>query len=92
MEGEFADFWETHREAGTEMVARNTIIGSICPQVFGLFTVKLAVALTLVGGIDADASEATEGMYVLLPTCIIHPLYASEATEGMYVNKNIVLV
>jgi DNA helicase MCM9 len=65
MEGEFADFWETHREAGTEMVARNTIIGSICPQVFGLFTVKLAVALTLVGGIDADASEATEGMYVI---------------------------
>ncbi|MCD7448000.1 hypothetical protein HAX54_036820 [Datura stramonium] len=36
---------------------RNAILGGICPQVFGLFTVKLAVALTLIGGVQhVDAS------------------------------------
>jgi DNA replicative helicase MCM subunit Mcm2 (Cdc46/Mcm family) len=29
---------------------RNKILASICPQIYGLFLVKLAVALTLIGG------------------------------------------
>ncbi|KAF1323155.1 DNA replication licensing factor mcm9, partial [Globisporangium splendens] len=46
---EFAHFWQvTH--ARDPMRGRNEIIASICPKVYGLFIVKLGVALTVIGG------------------------------------------
>ncbi len=33
------------------IIGRNVILKSICPNIFGLSTVKLAVALTLIGGV-----------------------------------------
>ncbi|XP_073526157.1 uncharacterized protein, partial [Phyllobates terribilis] len=51
----FKQFWEHFKE--TPLKGRNAILRGICPQVFGLFTVKLAVFLTLIGGVQqADAS------------------------------------
>ena len=43
----FAEFWRarSHRP----LWARNHIVSSICPQLYGLFLVKLSVALTLIG-------------------------------------------
>ncbi|KAH9094394.1 hypothetical protein Ae201684P_017002 [Aphanomyces euteiches] len=45
---EFEQFWQQHKDAPLE--GRNIILSSICPQVYGLFIVKLAVALTVIGG------------------------------------------
>ncbi|GJN00307.1 hypothetical protein PR202_ga17729 [Eleusine coracana subsp. coracana] len=63
---EFEHFWEIeHKDTPLEgayvivfsMLGRNLILKAICPQIFGLFTVKLAVALTLIGGVQhIDAS------------------------------------
>nr|CAD1826939.1 unnamed protein product [Ananas comosus var. bracteatus] len=51
----FEQFWSECRD--TPLRGRNTILQGICPQIFGLFTVKLAVALTLIGGVQhVDAS------------------------------------
>ncbi|KAH7679677.1 DNA helicase protein [Dioscorea alata] len=51
----FEQFWSAFKDA--PLKGRNGILKGICPQVFGLFTVKLAVALTLIGGVQhADAS------------------------------------
>eukprot|EP00879_Flechtneria_rotunda_P024600 GHRR01026096.1.p1 GENE.GHRR01026096.1~~GHRR01026096.1.p1 ORF type:complete len:579 (+),score=182.66 GHRR01026096.1:450-2186(+) len=45
---QFRDFWAYH--AKCPLKGRNKILASICPQIYGLFLVKLAVALTLIGG------------------------------------------
>ncbi|XP_074567887.1 putative DNA helicase MCM9 isoform X2 [Curcuma longa] len=51
----FEQFWSHYR--ATPLRGRNAILQGICPQVFGLFTVKLAVTLTLIGGVQhVDAS------------------------------------
>ncbi|CAM6089884.1 unnamed protein product [Calypogeia fissa] len=47
---QFAQFWAEFRT--NPLKGRNLILQGICPQVFGLFTVKLAVALTLIGGVQ----------------------------------------
>jgi len=31
---------------------RNNIVASVCPQVFGLYAVKLSVLLVLIGGVQ----------------------------------------
>lgn len=45
---QFRDFWQYH--ASCPLKGRNKILASICPQIYGLFLVKLAVAITLIGG------------------------------------------
>ncbi|GBG90268.1 hypothetical protein CBR_g50446 [Chara braunii] len=54
---QFGEFWKTHAER--PMKGRNEILRAICPQVFGLFTVKLAVALTLIGGVPRVDGSGT---------------------------------
>ena len=54
---EFDEFWEMHKSS--PLSGRNKIIASICPQVFGLYLVKLAVALTLIGGIQRVSKTGT---------------------------------
>ncbi|GMP38945.1 hypothetical protein CsSME_00009991 [Camellia sinensis var. sinensis] len=52
---QFKNFWLNFKD--TPLKGRNAILRGICPQIFGLFTVKLAVALTLIGGVQhADVS------------------------------------
>ncbi|XP_066532818.1 DNA helicase MCM9 isoform X2 [Hoplias malabaricus] len=52
---EFEEFWENHRH--DPIAGRNQILMSLCPQVFGMYVVKLAVALVLAGGVQrVDAS------------------------------------
>ncbi|KAG6612281.1 DNA replication licensing factor MCM9 [Phytophthora cinnamomi] len=50
LRAEFAQFWAKHRR--DPIRARNEIVASICPKVYGLFIVKLAVALTVIGGVS----------------------------------------
>jgi DNA helicase MCM9 len=49
---EFAQYWtDNHR---TPISARNRILASICPQIYGLYVVKLAIALILAGGVTVS--------------------------------------
>ncbi|XP_039843611.1 probable DNA helicase MCM9 isoform X2 [Panicum virgatum] len=66
-EEEFKHFWEEYRL--TPLKGRNFILEGICPQIFGLFTVKLAVALTLIGGVqhvDASGTKVRGEPHMLL--------------------------
>ncbi|KAL3538681.1 hypothetical protein ACH5RR_002047 [Cinchona calisaya] len=63
----FKQFWSDFKN--TPLKGRNAILRGICPQVFGLFTVKLAVALTLIGGvqhIDASGTKVRGESHLLL--------------------------
>ncbi|KAK9163907.1 hypothetical protein Syun_004809 [Stephania yunnanensis] len=63
----FKQFWTEYKDA--PLRGRNAILQGICPQVFGLFTVKLAVALTLIGGVqhvDASGTKVRGESHLLL--------------------------
>ncbi|PIN10218.1 DNA replication licensing factor, MCM2 component [Handroanthus impetiginosus] len=63
----FRQFWTDFKD--TPLKGRNAILRGICPQVFGLFTVKLAVALTLIGGVqnvDASGTKVRGESHLLL--------------------------
>lgn len=57
-------FWEDNRN--DPLSARNRILASLCPQVYGLYVVKLAVALVLAGGVQVTLEELSSQ-----PTCRI---------------------
>ncbi|UJR36740.1 hypothetical protein I4U23_029455 [Adineta vaga] len=46
---EFEQYWKDNHRA--PLSARNRILASICPQLYGLYVVKLAIALILAGGV-----------------------------------------
>nr|CAD7455527.1 unnamed protein product [Timema tahoe] len=46
---EIQGFWRQYAHA--PLVARNFILASLCPQVYGLYLVKLAIAVVLCGGV-----------------------------------------
>ncbi|KFW68229.1 DNA helicase MCM9, partial [Pygoscelis adeliae] len=54
---EFEDFWEKHRN--DPLAGRNEILASLCPQIFGLYLVKLAVAMVLAGGVQRTDATGT---------------------------------
>ncbi|XP_024029253.1 probable DNA helicase MCM9 [Morus notabilis] len=63
----FKQFWSEFKD--TPLKGRNAILRGICPQVFGLFTVKLAVALTLIGGVqhvDVSGTKVRGESHLLL--------------------------
>ncbi|KQK18973.1 probable DNA helicase MCM9 isoform X2 [Brachypodium distachyon] len=64
---EFDLFWAEY--GATPLKGRNKILEGICPQIYGLFTVKLAVALTLIGGVqhvDASGTKVRGEPHMLL--------------------------
>ncbi|KAI8486204.1 DNA helicase mcm9 [Branchiostoma belcheri] len=55
---QFTDFWEKYHDAPLQ--GRNIILASLCPQVFGLYVVKLAVALVMAGGVQQVDDSGTK--------------------------------
>ena len=51
---EFDQFWAAHKDRPLE--GRNSIVASLCPQVFGLYIVKLSVCLALIGGVEVGVA------------------------------------
>ena len=56
---EFAHYWEHHRTS--PLAGRDNILRSICPTIYGLYLVKLAVALVLIGGVERHGAG---GMHI----------------------------
>ncbi|KAJ1152232.1 hypothetical protein NDU88_005009 [Pleurodeles waltl] len=64
---EFEDFWDKYES--DPLAGRNAILASLCPQVFGMFVVKLAVSMVLAGGvqrIDAAGTRVRGESHLLL--------------------------
>ncbi|XP_062595563.1 DNA helicase MCM9-like, partial [Saccostrea cucullata] len=57
LKSEIIKFWEDNRL--DPLTARNQILASLCPQVYGLYVVKLAVALVLAGGVQRIDDSGT---------------------------------
>ena len=51
-EAAFTEFWAAH--AASPLVGRNKLVASVCPELAGLFTVKLASLLMLCGGVARE--------------------------------------
>ncbi|XP_001379759.3 DNA helicase MCM9 [Monodelphis domestica] len=54
---EFESFWELFKS--DPLAGRNEILASLCPQVFGMYLVKLAVAMVLAGGVQRTDATGT---------------------------------
>ena len=68
MQAEFVSFWEAH--AAAPLAARDVLLRSACPQLCGMYMVKLAMLCTLVGGVaHADPS----GLKVRAPPSPLPP-------------------
>ncbi|KAJ8298755.1 hypothetical protein KUTeg_022815, partial [Tegillarca granosa] len=57
LKSEIASFWEEHKDC--PLKGRNQILASLCPQVYGLYVVKLAVAMVLAGGVQRVDDSGT---------------------------------
>ncbi|XP_051880642.1 DNA helicase MCM9 isoform X2 [Pristis pectinata] len=55
---EFEEFWENYKD--DPLAGRNEILASLCPQVFGMYVVKLAVAMVLAGGVQRTDAAGTK--------------------------------
>ncbi|XP_057677980.1 DNA helicase MCM9 isoform X2 [Corythoichthys intestinalis] len=54
---EFEEFWEHYKY--DPIAGRNQILLSLCPQVYGMYVIKLAVAMVLAGGVQRIDSSGT---------------------------------
>eukprot|EP01028_Stygiella_incarcerata_P008019 TRINITY_DN3383_c0_g1_i1.p1 TRINITY_DN3383_c0_g1~~TRINITY_DN3383_c0_g1_i1.p1 ORF type:complete len:538 (+),score=150.86 TRINITY_DN3383_c0_g1_i1:54-1667(+) len=52
----FSEYWRHWKDENRPFSGRNAIIRALCPQVYGMDLVKLALALTLIGGVPLETS------------------------------------
>ena len=57
---EFISYWERTSSQQHPIAARDFICQSVCPKLYGLQIIKLALLLTLIGGVSSDAYENTK--------------------------------
>lgn len=57
MKEDFENFWKL--QSHDPLSARNRILASFCPQVYGLYLVKLAVCLVLTGGVQHNENSGS---------------------------------
>ncbi|GAB4814822.1 hypothetical protein N2152v2_001868 [Parachlorella kessleri] len=63
----FRHFWDAH--TGCPMLGRSKLVASMAPQLYGLFHVKLATLLMLIGGVpreDQDGARIRGEVHMLL--------------------------
>ncbi|XP_015518346.1 DNA helicase MCM9-like [Neodiprion lecontei] len=53
----FARYWEAHK--AQPLVGRDIILGSLCPQIYGMYNVKKALAVVLAGGVSKSQDSGT---------------------------------
>ncbi|XP_035717705.1 DNA helicase MCM9-like isoform X1 [Vespa mandarinia] len=57
MQDIFKSYWQQHEN--DPLVGRDNILASICPQLYGMYTVKLALAVVLAGGVSKTNESGT---------------------------------
>lgn len=68
----FQGYWEQNTE--NPLTGRDNIVASICPQLYGMYFAKLALAVILAGGV----SKSNEGSnYSPTLSCLLHCEYKS---------------
>ncbi|KAK1122278.1 hypothetical protein K0M31_009501 [Melipona bicolor] len=53
----FKDYWEKYSD--NPLLGRDNILASICPQLYGMYTAKLALAVVLAGGVSKCNQSGT---------------------------------
>ncbi|GKY95206.1 hypothetical protein MPSEU_000483700 [Mayamaea pseudoterrestris] len=59
---DFESYWELPESVSHPIQARDFICRSVCPQLYGLRILKLALLVTLIGGVSTDAYEHSAGL------------------------------
>lgn len=54
---EFDEYWGREESKQTPIAARDFICRAVCPKLYGLKVIKLALLITLIGGVSSDAYE-----------------------------------
>ena len=54
---DFEQFWNEYKHC--PLKGRNEILSGFCPQVYGLYVVKLAVTIALIGGVQRIKESGT---------------------------------
>jgi DNA helicase MCM9 len=54
---EFDAYWEDTRRREYPIASRDFICKAVCPKLYGLHIIKLALLITLIGGVSSDAYE-----------------------------------
>jgi hypothetical protein len=54
---EFEAYWSSETSRQNPIAARDFICRAVCPKLYGLQVIKLALLITLIGGVSADAYE-----------------------------------
>lgn len=60
----YIKFWKQNKNQ--PLFARNYLISRICPQLYGMFLVKLAVALTIIGGVPHVCREERKKIHIYI--------------------------
>ena len=59
---EFELFWEKEEHKVSPISARNFICSAVCPKLYGMLPIKLALLLTLIGGASSASFDTSHGI------------------------------
>lgn len=65
----FAQYWRLAKRDGCLLRARDRILSAFCPQIYGMYIVKLVVLLSLIGGVpqtDSNGARVRGESHLLL--------------------------
>jgi hypothetical protein len=57
---EFSQYWSDPTSVESPIAARDFICKAVCPKLYGMQVVKLALLITLIGGVSSEAYEAPD--------------------------------
>lgn len=57
---DFQSYWDNPINIKNPILARDYICKAICPKLYGLQVIKLALLITMIGGVSSDAYENTQ--------------------------------
>ena len=57
---EFSQYWSDPNSVEFPIAARDFICKAVCPKLYGMQVVKLALLITLIGGVSSEAYEAPD--------------------------------
>jgi DNA replicative helicase MCM subunit Mcm2 (Cdc46/Mcm family) len=85
---EFDAYWSEERNQLYPMLARDFICKSVCPKLYGMKIIKLALLITLIGGVSSDAyQDKQEGNDTSLPRCTRRQVQANASRSVLWRRK-----